>query len=466
MSVMLLGLLLAQVPGVPTPMVQPVAQGPVAASQEVVRPYEVRALPGQLDDFLVFNSNSPELVKAEGILLSTFPGTGKKHPEAHLNFPLEGRFDVFAHHVSRSQITERQGPLYLGIVLHNPTSQPIRVLTLQATSYLNDQAPFIDLPAHVENRRGQVYSGPGSRAMNAALRRELQSGWSPTLTLAPGQSHLLVNLPIAEQSGTARSTWMRLYSSGKLYAASLAQFGRPDGNGGFQAPQLSDWLSQLAQGDLAQPRDRAPTPLDANQGEFIYGRVAGISQGSEWQAKITDVADPNHLSIPQPGQGIAYVINSLDRGTLGTGQVQSAEMLARYPDTAYRAHGNYAVKYNLEVPLHNPDADPRQVTLTLQTPIKEDRLSQGGLRFHPNADGPIFFRGTVRIRYLDAQGQEQQRYVHLVQRRGQMAEPLLTLTVPPQRTQSVHVELLYPPDATPPQVLTIRTLDDTLRGQR
>ncbi|NCJ08326.1 DUF3370 family protein [Synechococcales cyanobacterium C] len=444
----------------------PVAQVPVAAKPEVVRPYEVRSLPGQLDNFRVFNSNSPELVTEEGILLSTFPPTSKKSPGAHLNFPLEGRFDIFAHHVSRSRITERQGPLYMAIVLHNPTSRPIRLLTLQATSYLNDQAPFIDLPAHADNRSGRVYSGPGSRAMSDVLRRQRQSGWDVGVTLEPGQSHLLVNLPIAEQSGTARSTWMRLYSNGKLYAASLAKFARPDGRGGFQAPQLSDWLALLANGDLAQPRDRAPTPLNANQGEFIYGRVAGISQGSEWQAKITDADDSSHLNIPQPGEGIAYVINSLDRGTLGTGQVQSAEMLARYPDTAYRAHGNYAVKYDLEVPLHNPHAHPRQVTLALQTPIKEDRLSQGGLRFLTTTDGPIFFRGTVRVRYTDAQGQEQQRYVHLVQRRGQMAEPLLTLTLPPQQTQPVRVELLYPPDATPPQVLTIRTLDDSLKSER
>jgi hypothetical protein len=63
--------------------------------EEVVVPQEVRSLPGQLDTVPVFNSNSPELVLKEGILLSTFPSEDKKVPTAHLNFPFQGRFDVF-----------------------------------------------------------------------------------------------------------------------------------------------------------------------------------------------------------------------------------------------------------------------------------------------------------------------------------------------------------------------------------
>ena len=36
-------------------------------------PYSVYPLPGGLSDSLVANSNSPEIIKTEGILLSTFP---------------------------------------------------------------------------------------------------------------------------------------------------------------------------------------------------------------------------------------------------------------------------------------------------------------------------------------------------------------------------------------------------------
>ncbi|MGB2925530.1 MAG: DUF3370 family protein, partial [Limnothrix sp.] len=78
-----------------------VAQAP-AEPVEIVRPQEVRPLPGQLDSVPVFNSNSPEKVLSEGILLSTFPTAGKVNPEAHLDFQFDGRFDLFAHHIAHA----------------------------------------------------------------------------------------------------------------------------------------------------------------------------------------------------------------------------------------------------------------------------------------------------------------------------------------------------------------------------
>ena len=70
----------------------PIAQATptTPAPVEVVQPQEVRLLPGKLDNVPVFNSNSPELVLKSGILLSTFPGRGKKVPDSHLNFAFKG----------------------------------------------------------------------------------------------------------------------------------------------------------------------------------------------------------------------------------------------------------------------------------------------------------------------------------------------------------------------------------------
>jgi hypothetical protein len=85
----------------------PVAQAPA----EIVRPQEVRPLPGGLDTVPVFNSNSPELVLEPGILLSTFPPGGMAHPEAHLDYALSGRFDVFAHHVARAPARRPHQPV-------------------------------------------------------------------------------------------------------------------------------------------------------------------------------------------------------------------------------------------------------------------------------------------------------------------------------------------------------------------
>jgi len=205
--------------------------------EEVVQPQEVRPLPGQLDTVPMFNSNSPELVLEEGILLSTFPPDGKKVPTAHLNFPFRGRFDVFAHHVAKAEPPENLRPLYLGIILYNPGSELVKVNILQAASYLSQpDAPFIELPSFSQNILGKVFAGPGDRAMSDILRGKRQEIFPAQIEIPPGQSRMLLNLPIPVQGLTpplnGRSTLIRLWSNGTVYAASLAMFARvnPDGS--------------------------------------------------------------------------------------------------------------------------------------------------------------------------------------------------------------------------------------------
>ncbi len=434
---------------------------PAPQPQEIAQPQEVRPLPGKLDSVPVFNSNSPELVLKEGILLSTFPPTGKQVPTAHLNFPFRGRFDLFAHHVARAEPPDNLRTLYMGVIVHNPGPVPVTVDILQAASYLSQpDAPFIQLPDVAENPDGTVYAGPGSRVMSDILRGQRQAEWPPQLVIPPGSSQMLINHPIPVRGLTpplnGRSTLMRLRSDGTVYMASLALFAKQNPDGSERAPALEEWQTLLVSGDLATPRDKTPTPPDA-AGNIIYGRVAGVASGSQWQAQIVDSASAPHLTIPQPGQAFSYAIASLRGGQLGTGQVQSAPMLVRYPDTAYQAHGNYGIHYALTLPLHNPTASQVAVTLTIQTPVKEDRLSTPGLRFLEPPPTQVFFRGTVRVRYSDDLGRPQTRYAHLVQRRGQQGPALVRLAMPPGSRRLVQVDFLYPPDATPPQVLTIKT---------
>jgi len=45
-----------------------------------------------------------------------------------------------------------------------------------------------------------------------------------------------------------------------------------------------------------------------------------------------------------------------------------------------------------------------------------------------------------------------------VQRRGEQGSPLVELDIAPGTRRLVSVDFLYPPDATPPQVLTVSTL--------
>ncbi|AZB72793.1 DUF3370 domain-containing protein [Synechococcus elongatus] len=437
-----------------------VAQSPAPPPVEIVRPQEVRPLPGSLDNIPVFNSNSPELVLQEGILLSTFPGSDKQHPDAHLNYVFQGRFDLFAHHIARADEGRSLRTLHLGILVGNPSDQPVTLRVLDGASYVSQpDAPFKPLPSRSDNNEGAVYAGPGDRVMLDLIQGRRSIDLPPTITIPPRSTRLLADLPIPVASLTpplnGRSAYLRLESTGPVYVASLAQYAKLDANNQERSPSLSEWQRLLQTSPVAGPRDRTPSPPDA-PGPVIYSRVAGVAMGSRWQATLTD---PNWrtLKIPQPGQAFSYGISTLQGGRQGTDQVQTAPLVVRYPDTAYSAHGNYGLEYDLTLPLVNLDRQARVVDLILETPIKEDRLSKGGLRFFQTLPNVTFFRGSVRLRYTDDQGQATIRDVHLVQRRGQQGDPLLSLTLQPGEQRTVRVQLRYPPDATPPQVLTVKT---------
>ncbi len=441
----------------------------VPQSETVFVPQAVRPLPGGLDSELMFNSNSPEVVLTEGILLSTFPPAYGRVATAHLNQLLSGEFELFAHHIARERAPGDLTSLYLGILLHNPGRQAVMVDVLNAASYLSQpDAPFIDLPDFVEDASGSIYAGPGSRVTSDFVRRQFPqqrdaSLWPARLSLAPGESQMLMNLPIPVRELTppvnGRSTLIRVRTSGPIYAASLGLHARLNPDGSERAPIVQEWETLLRSSDVAGPRDRTPTPIvDTPTGPVIYSRVAGVARGTRWRALITDAPEQPNLSIPAVGQAISYVLNTVYRNTFGTGQVQSAPLIERYPDTAYQAHGNYAVHYDLSLPLRNASDQPQTVTLALQTPLKLSGDRPGsGLSFLNPPGRQVMFRGTLRLRYQDDRGLPVNRFVHLVQRQGQQGEPLVTLQMPPASERLVLVDFFYPPDATPHQVLTIRT---------
>lgn len=468
---------------------------------EVIRYYEVRPLPGELDSVPVFNSNSPELIQQNGILLSTFPTDGMASSEAHLNYAFEGRFDFFAHHVARGVNSNDRRTLFIGGIIYNPNPEPVTVEILQGVSYLSQEAPFRNLPSLRSNPDGNIFAGPGSRTVTDFLQGRRQSQWPRRIVVPPERAYLLMNAPIPlrrlpftadatlppgsvlpgstnsyasapvasvvpqggsrELPSNGRSLLLHLSSDGPVYAATLAMYAPRTLEGQERAPTLQEWLLLLVNGDLAGPRDIPPTDPEEyrknnNEGRFFYGRVAGVAQGSQWDAIAEDEPNANKLTIPEPGEAISYVLSTVDHNTFGTEQIQSAPMLARYPDTAYRAHGNYGVHYKVKLPLYNDSDAEQQVVLRMQTPLQDETLKYG-LRFLRNPVDRIFFRGTVRVRYQSSSGQEQTRYLHVVQRQGDEGDPILRIDLPPDAQREVVVEFIYPPDATPPQVLTIST---------
>lgn len=434
--------------------------------QEIFDPQELRRLPGQLDTVPVFNSNSPELVQTEGILLSTFPPEGKAVAAAHLNFPFQGRFDLFSHHIARTRGFNEPRTLFQGVLVYNPTYQPVTIDILQGASYLTrPDALFVDLPSYVDDPTGRVYAGPGSRIVNDVLRGRRQGNWPAVMVVPPRQSWMLMNLPIpagnVAPSSNGRSTLLRLRSNGPVYIASLAMFAPLNPDKTERSPSLEEWQNLLVNGGLAGPRDIPPTPIDRlkDYARVVYGRVAGVAVGSEWKANLTDNPKADSLSIPKRGRAFSYGFSTLYQGTFGTGQIQSASLLARYADTAYQAHGNYGVQYSLTLPLHNGTGQRQTVTVAIQAPLKEDK-ARGGLLFFTPPEERIFFRGPVRLRYTDDRGAPQTRYIHLILQRGQEGAPLLSLAMPKGDRRLVQLDFLYPPDSTPPQVLTVRTLSD------
>jgi hypothetical protein len=430
--------------------------------QEILEAQEVRTLPGRLDDIPVFNSNSPEVVMTEGILLSTLPSDGMRVPSAHLNYAFNGRFDFFSHHISKASNASQTRTLFQGVVVYNPNDRPVQLDVLQAVTYLTrPDALFVDLPSVVEDPRGTVFSGPGSRVVGDFLRGRRQSVLPSVMIIPPKQAQMLMSLPIPAGTVTptsnGRSTLIRLNSNAPVHVANLAMFAPLTPNRTERVPTLGEWLNFLVNSGVAGPRDVPPSPsnIKTTADDIKYGRVAGVAKGSQWQARLTD-KNNDYLSIPKPGRAFSYGLSLLEQGTFGTGQIQSAPMLVRYPDTAYVANGNYGIQYNLTMPLRNSSRETQTVVLSVETPLKQDR-GKNELLFLSTPENRIFFRGTVRLRYTDDRSQLQTRYFHLVQRRGQKGDPLVTLTLKPGERRLVEIDFLYPPDATPPQVLTVRT---------
>jgi Protein of unknown function (DUF3370) len=447
-----------------TPAVAPQGQSTILRQQTVA------PLPGGLDGVLMLNDNNPELITAPGVLLSTFPGAGRSRPEVHLDLPLSGRFDLFSHHVFAGRADSLDSTLWLALLAQPRGNQPVTLRLLagstalsQATDRLQPSAPFLPLPALLA-QDGSVFSGPGSRVASELLSRQrsplLQQQW----VLQPAQPTTLLMLPLPVRGLdpllNGRNLQLRLQSDGPVSLASLAAFGR-----GEAPPSTAEWLAVL-DGPLS-PKEHTPTPR-GSKGAIVYSRVSGVQIGSSWIATITDPGQ-HWLSVSRAP--ISWPISSLDRGSLGTAQVQSAELKRFYPGTAWAAHGNYGVEYDITLPLRNNRPQPVRLQLQLDSPLKHDQ-PLGGLRFKSEPARAVLFRGTVEVSGLDTEPAagttlkaSGRRQFHLVQRAGQQGPALGTVTLVPGASRLLRVRLIYPADATPPQVLSLLPVSEAVASE-
>lgn len=432
----------------------------------------VLPLPGGLNKVPVLNSNSPEVIQQPGIIVSTLPpsaaGVSANSPAAanqaqpdtaavHLDYLFNGRFDVFLHHIARADNGDLR-TLHVAVLLYNPASHSVKVDVLQGASYLSQpDAPFVAVNSYEENSTGTVFAGPGDRVMLDVLRGVRMSTFPNAFVIPPHQYALLCDLPIPvaglQPPLNGRSLLARLYSHGPVAAVSAANFAQRDADGNERAPSAEQWQQLVESGALAGPREKPATKPGA-PGPFAYGRVAGVSIGDRWQARLRWPATARTFDLAQSPDRLSFPISSVERGTLGSKQVQSAPLAVREPDTAFAAHGNYAVEYVVDAEFVNTGATSREVSVWLQTPLKSDDSGKA-LAFYAEPSSRVFFRGTVCLQYSDDRGKPAIKYIHVVQHQGEQGLPLVTLPVKPRQRRRLRVDFLYPPDATPPQALTL-----------
>ena len=415
------------------------------------RQQEVRPLPGQLDELLLLNDNNPELITGEGILLSTFP------TNQGLNVALNGRFDLFSHHVYAGKPEELASTLWLAVLAQPVGTEPVTLDVIGGSTSLSQgtkpgqtAAPFLPLPSLMAETTTPIASGPGSRVAGDLLRGEQAPELPKQINIAPGHASALLVLPIPvaglDPLLNGRNLQLRLQSSAPVYLATVAAYGNND-----SPPSNQRWKALLSAGTHS-PKEHQPTPR-GSKGRMIYSRVSGVQIGSTWTGTL---ADPGSTTLNINEAPISWPISSLERGDLGTAQVQTAELQRFDKGTAWAAHGNYGVEYDLTLPLRNPDHRSRTVAIALESPDKRGS-STSKLQFKPGNSGPIMFRGPIELTGLDgANGRAMgRRRFHLVLRRGQEGPRLGTVSLAPGESRRVRVRLVYPADATPPQVLTV-----------
>ncbi len=429
---------------------------PTPAQVKTTQKIKVYPLPGGLDQSPMLNSNSPEIVEEAGILVSTLPGKGP----AYLDYGFKGRFGIFSHHIARDKAPGER-LLYLGTLVSNPHSTPVKLQLESGASYLSQpDALFKKWPGLMNNPDGTVYAGPGDR-----VTTELLTDTDPvsprTIVIPPRSTQLISSLSVPTDVAilppiNGRSTLLYFNSPASVYVSHVAYFANKV-NGQFVSPTLEDYRALLNSGKMAGKRESAPTNYMRDpkpKGAFRYGRVAGVSQGLTWKAKLFE--GDMLVRRPEAGETIGYPFSAVYLKRMGTSQNQSGELLRRYPDTAYQNHANYGVRYDIDIPLHNRTGNYQTYSVGLAHPTSQD-AQESTFVFPPNK--PVMFRGSSKLSWVDEYAQPHTIVKHHVLQHGQEPQQMALITVPPGIDYDLKLSMYYPADCTPPQLLTLSRIE-------
>jgi hypothetical protein len=393
-----------------------------AHSQTITLPPQIQALQGQFNATPVLHSNQPEIVRSEGILISTALGTSTYHwgqnQQAIANplFTFRGPFGIHAHHIyrpldaSRMGDRWRRGLLHLGVIAINPSQQPVTVqfpAGMLRTSF--DKTYLPTLMGVTDNRNQMLAAGPGDATALALLSGQRDWRIPQQVQLPPYSRQVLFGMPLPAR-GTA-NLLLRGNSSGPLQLALVASEG--DGS-------EADFLRVLDNRELAQGRDYLLQQQQIRQRK-LFSRVSGVAKGDTYQARVSaDLTQPLHVPL-----------TTTWRKHFGSQEVQVNPLLARMPDSSLENIGTYGVRYELTFQLrgHGPQR------LLFTTPADPKPYTA--------------FRGSLR---LDLDGQVS--YVHLGQPSGR-TDTLYRFMMPASGQGQLKVSLVYPADASPGHILSI-----------
>lgn len=430
---------------------------PPEAVEKVSHDLRVFPLPGGLNETWMMHSNSPERVEQSGILVSSLP-PARLEDKRKLGVALQGEFGLFLHHVARTPPLS-SSRLYLAVVASNP-SDNAATLTLKQGAYFRTwpEAPFYALSGIQNNDQGQIFAGAGDRLSLAWVRGENTVTPREIQIAAGGHQVIFVEAVPTNplwvlQQDNALSGLFLYQSEAPLYLSTLAWVSQ---NG--EAPTDKALLNMLDAGLAAGPEEPPATAYEADKppprGVFRYGRVAGIGKGTRWNGQL------NPLPV-EVGERVGFPIASLFLKRLGTQQNQSAPLHKRVSDTAVESHGNYGVTYQLEAQLNNPDTRPRRYAIYLHNPLEVRRdpeiPHQAEAIFQLSRSAAVRFRGSVKLRW-QTNTQSEENLMHQILHEGEEAGALKVFELPAQSSGTLRLELVYPPDSTPPQLLELQRL--------
>lgn len=414
-------------------------------------------LPGALNDKTVFYSNRPELIKTPGEILNS----------GSLNHD----FSVFAHHVVETEFFDFSG-FRLGLLVR-PAQQESLTLTLHKAfmARTRPESPFIPLdPVLKQSVESPAVSGPGDAMAWARLQQHNlypASALPATLplSLTLDKEILLTDIDVSTfplgfiGERNTLSAWLDISTTGPVEMRWVA----------IKTTKASASLLdyQQAAQQAAGPQELPATNYDPKEappkGVFRFGRVAGLVQGTQWQGE--QILSPEDLERLRHGTLLAWPVATTYLKSWAK-QNQSAPVIVRQKDSAVESHGNYGIDYQVSYRLKNINTEPltlqwqwTQPNTVKKTDPKRSSPSPGSLNtlsYTPKAQ--IVFRGSIQVqdscKEMAANTDSDIAY-HLQTQEGHWHTPFYIQTIPPGADCQIVFRWVYPPDAIPPQLLSV-----------